>query len=278
MCFVVAVVVVVLTLPLVALGCPCLTISFLPSTSSSTSSCTPSQHRLTQEKLEHDHAALIVTHEKVMSEAEELRQRLGMAEEEILQQRSLRKTLYMLMGDTRTPGVRPPKRVAGGYSTYARPGKRNVAKAVKLIVDGEIAEAWQNKPKPKKPKPVEGSASHLRSLRALKKSRKALTLQCQTSPGRASVDTPSVVLFLKSMFGKRTLYGKPIKNASGLFKLVDRDNSGDITQEELLDALIRLDSGLNHEQISTLVAAFDDDENGLIDYGEFVDFFKANRM
>ena len=66
-----------------------------------------------------------------MSEAEELRQRLGMAEEEILQQRALRKTLYMLMGDLRTPGVRPPKRVAGGFSTYPRPSKRNVAKAGK---------------------------------------------------------------------------------------------------------------------------------------------------
>ena len=69
--------------------------------------------------------------EIVLSEAEELRQRLGMAEEEILQQRALRKTLYMLMGDLRTPGVRPPKRVAGGFSTYPRPSKRNVAKAGK---------------------------------------------------------------------------------------------------------------------------------------------------
>ena len=84
-----------------------------------------------KEKLDHDHSALKKTHEIVLSEAEELRQRLGMAEEEILQQRALRKTLYMLMGDLRTPGVRPPKRVAGGFSTYPRPSKRNVAKAGK---------------------------------------------------------------------------------------------------------------------------------------------------
>jgi hypothetical protein len=233
-----------------------------------------SAQRLAKEKLEHDHAALISTNEKLMSEAEELRQRLGMAEEELIQQRALRKALYMLMGDTRTPGVRPPKRVAGGYSTYARPCKRNVAKAVKLIVDGEIAEAWKNKPKPRKREDDSSGSGHLRSLRALKESREALNGQTPNSPG-GTVDTPSVVTFLKNMFGKRTLYGKKIKNASGMFKLIDRDHSGEISRDELLYALIRLDSGLSNEQIETLVNTFDDDQNGQIDYQEFVQVFNS---
>ena len=234
-----------------------------------------SAQRLEKEQLEHQHASLQNIHEKVLSEAEELRQRLGMAEEEILQQRALRKALFMLIGDMRTPGVRPPKRVAGGYSTYPRPCKRNVAKAVKLVVDGEIAEAWKNKPKPKRLKPVNAmdGSSHVRSLRALKQSRKSLNAQQPASPG-ATVDTPGVVRFLKSMFGKRTLYGKPILNASGLFKLVDRDRSGELSKEELVGALVRLDSGLQEDQIQTLVAAFDVNGDSLIDYEEFCRFFK----
>jgi hypothetical protein len=233
-----------------------------------------SEFRTEKEKLEHDHAALRKTHEIVLSEAEELRQRLGMAEEEILQQRALRKTLYMLMGDLRTPGVRPPKRVAGGFSTYPRPSKRNVAKAVKLIVDGEIADAWKTTMKKKRKTTLENSAGHhLKSLRDLKKTRDALNTQTPSSPG-ASVDTPGVVRFLKSMFGKRTLYGKAIPNASVLFRLVDRDHSGSISKEELVGALTRLDSGLTHEQISTLVSTFDSDLNGMIDRQEFESFFQ----
>jgi hypothetical protein len=234
------------------------------------------ERRVVKEKLEHDYASLKKTHEIMLSEAEELRQRLGMAEEEILQQRALRRTLYMLMGDLRTPGVRPPKRVAGGYSTYPRPCKRNVAKAVKLVVDGEIADAWAaQRKKKRRPKKSDSSGSgHLKSLRELKETRSSLSAQGMESPGSASVDTPSITRYLKNLFGKRSLFGKHITNAAALFKIIDRDHSGTISREELTGALTRLDSGLTLDQINTLVATFDDDKNGMIDRQEFLSFFQ----
>ena len=63
--------------------------------------------RSSKERLQADHDMLKRTHEILLSEAEELRQRLGMAEEELIQQRSLRHHLFKLMGDLSTPGVRP---------------------------------------------------------------------------------------------------------------------------------------------------------------------------
>ena len=232
--------------------------------------------QLEKEKLKHDYTSLKKTHEIILSEAEELRQRLGMAEEEILQQRALRRTLYMLMGDLRTPGVRPPKRVAGGYSTYPRPAKRNVAKAVKLIVDGEIAEAWAAQRKKKRRPKNESGSGHLKKLRELKETRSSLEAQGKLQSSHAdaaSVDTPSITRFLKSLFGQRSLFGKKITSAGVLFKIIDRDHSGTISKEELIGALTRLDSGLTLNQITTLVATFDDDKNGMIDREEFLSFF-----
>ena len=126
--------------------------------------------------------------------------------------------------------------------------------------------------KKKKRSSTDGS-SHVKSLRELKKTRDALNHQPLASPG-ASVDTPGVVKFLKSMFGKRTLYGKQIPNAKTLFRLIDRDHSGMISKEELVGALQRLDSGLTQEQIQTLVLVFDEDDNDMIDRGEFLAVFR----
>ncbi|KAK4792959.1 hypothetical protein SAY86_023394 [Trapa natans] len=55
-----------------------------------------------------------------------------------------------------------------------------------------------------------------------------------------------------------------------LFKMIDTDNSGSITFEELKDGLRRVGSNLMESEIKDLMDAADIDNNGSIDYGEFV--------
>ncbi|KAM3306095.1 calcium-dependent protein kinase 11 [Capsicum chacoense] len=55
-----------------------------------------------------------------------------------------------------------------------------------------------------------------------------------------------------------------------LFKMIDTDNSGTITYEELKHGLKRVGSDLTESEIKALMSAADFDNNGTIDYGEFI--------
>ncbi|KAL6962017.1 Calcium-dependent protein kinase 12 [Sarracenia purpurea var. burkii] len=55
-----------------------------------------------------------------------------------------------------------------------------------------------------------------------------------------------------------------------LFKMIDTDNSGTITFEELKEGLKRVGSELMESEIKALMKAADIDNNGTIDYGEFI--------
>lgn len=55
-----------------------------------------------------------------------------------------------------------------------------------------------------------------------------------------------------------------------LFKMIDTDNSGTITFDELKDGLRRVGSELMESEIKALMDAADIDNSGTIDYGEFL--------
>ncbi|XP_010930818.1 calcium-dependent protein kinase 28 [Elaeis guineensis] len=55
-----------------------------------------------------------------------------------------------------------------------------------------------------------------------------------------------------------------------LFKMIDTDNSGTITFDELKDGLKRVGSDLMESEIQALMHAADIDNSGTIDYGEFL--------
>ncbi|XP_008781518.1 calcium-dependent protein kinase 28-like [Phoenix dactylifera] len=55
-----------------------------------------------------------------------------------------------------------------------------------------------------------------------------------------------------------------------LFKMIDTDNSGTITFDELKDGLRRVGSDLMESEIQALMDAADIDNSGTIDYGEFL--------
>jgi calcium-dependent protein kinase len=55
-----------------------------------------------------------------------------------------------------------------------------------------------------------------------------------------------------------------------LFKMIDTDNSGTITFDELKDGLKRVGSELTEHEIQALMDAADIDNSGTIDYGEFI--------
>ncbi|KAF3444219.1 hypothetical protein FNV43_RR13909 [Rhamnella rubrinervis] len=55
-----------------------------------------------------------------------------------------------------------------------------------------------------------------------------------------------------------------------LFKMIDTDNSGTITFDELKEGLKRVGSELMESEIKDLMEAADIDNNGTIDYGEFL--------
>ncbi|KAK8552624.1 hypothetical protein V6N13_121011 [Hibiscus sabdariffa] len=55
-----------------------------------------------------------------------------------------------------------------------------------------------------------------------------------------------------------------------LFKMIDTDNSGTITFQELKDGLKKVGSELTESEIKSLMEAADIDNSGTIDYGEFL--------
>lgn len=55
-----------------------------------------------------------------------------------------------------------------------------------------------------------------------------------------------------------------------MFKMIDTDNSGQITSKELKEGLKRFGANLSESEISDLMQAADVDSSGTIDYGEFI--------
>ncbi|KAF7057633.1 hypothetical protein CFC21_064850 [Triticum aestivum] len=79
---------------------------------------------------------------------------------------------------------------------------------------------------------------------------------------------PSVFVFLQVI--AESLSEEEIGGLKELFKMIDTDNSGTITYEELKDGLKRVGSDLMEPEIQSLMDAADIDNSGSIDYGEFL--------
>ena len=58
-----------------------------------------------------------------------------------------------------------------------------------------------------------------------------------------------------------------------IFKLVDRDGSGTITKEELAELMETLGIDATQEEVDMMISEIDTDDNGSIDFDEFVDGF-----
>ncbi|VFQ81259.1 unnamed protein product [Cuscuta campestris] len=67
-----------------------------------------------------------------------------------------------------------------------------------------------------------------------------------------------------------SLSEEEIAGLKEMFKMIDADNSGQITFEELKVGLNRVGANLNESEIYDLMQAADVDNSGTIDYGEFV--------
>ncbi|XP_073134214.1 calcium-dependent protein kinase 26-like [Henckelia pumila] len=67
-----------------------------------------------------------------------------------------------------------------------------------------------------------------------------------------------------------SLCEEEIAGLKEMFKMIDTDNSGHITFEELKNGLKRFGANLNESEIYELMNAADVDKSGSIDYGEFI--------
>ncbi|KAE8670640.1 Calcium-dependent protein kinase 2 [Hibiscus syriacus] len=75
---------------------------------------------------------------------------------------------------------------------------------------------------------------------------------------------------LDSAVLSQSLSEEEIAGLKEMFKMIDTDNSGQITFEELKAGLKRVGANLKESEIYDLMQAADVDNNGTIDYGEFV--------
>ncbi|XP_068342184.1 calcium-dependent protein kinase 26-like [Pyrus communis] len=66
------------------------------------------------------------------------------------------------------------------------------------------------------------------------------------------------------------LLEEEIAGLKEIFKMIDTDNSGQITFDELRDGLKKFGANLNESEIYDLMQAADIDNSGTIDYGEFI--------
>ncbi|CAN4125631.1 unnamed protein product [Withania somnifera] len=66
------------------------------------------------------------------------------------------------------------------------------------------------------------------------------------------------------------LSGEEIAGLKQMFEMIDADNSGHITLEELKKGLEKVGSKLKDSEINSLMQAADMDNSGTIDYGEFI--------
>lgn len=67
-----------------------------------------------------------------------------------------------------------------------------------------------------------------------------------------------------------SLSEEEIAGLKEMFKMIDTDNSGQITLEELKNGLFKVGANLKDSEIHRLMEAADIDNSGTIDYGEFV--------
>ncbi|CAN4113917.1 unnamed protein product [Withania somnifera] len=67
-----------------------------------------------------------------------------------------------------------------------------------------------------------------------------------------------------------SLSTEEIAGLKEMFKMIDTDNSGNITLEELKKGLERVGANLKDSEITSLMQAADTDNSGTIDYGEFI--------
>nr|GMC59037.1 calcium-dependent protein kinase 1-like [Ipomoea batatas] len=67
-----------------------------------------------------------------------------------------------------------------------------------------------------------------------------------------------------------SLSEEEIAGLKEMFKMIDADNSGQITFEELKAGLKRVGANLKESEIYDLMQAADVDNSGTIDYGEFI--------
>ncbi|XP_060177133.1 calcium-dependent protein kinase 20-like [Lycium barbarum] len=67
-----------------------------------------------------------------------------------------------------------------------------------------------------------------------------------------------------------SLSGEEIAGLKEMFKMIDADNSGHITLEELKTGLEKVGANLKDSEIVSLMQAADIDNSGTIDYGEFI--------
>ena len=58
-----------------------------------------------------------------------------------------------------------------------------------------------------------------------------------------------------------------------IFNLVDKDGGGTISKEELGELMETLGIDATPEEIDLMIAEIDEDNNGVIDFDEFVDMF-----
>ncbi|KAK4371731.1 hypothetical protein RND71_007115 [Anisodus tanguticus] len=67
-----------------------------------------------------------------------------------------------------------------------------------------------------------------------------------------------------------SLSAEEIAGLKEMFKMIDTDNSGSITLEELKKGLEKVGANLKDSEITSLMQAADIDNSGTIDYGEFI--------
>ena len=68
----------------------------------------------------------------------------------------------------------------------------------------------------------------------------------------------------------RSLGGKAVKSIEGVFKVIDKDGSGDLDHAEFKLAMNRLGLGLTDEQIDQCIQVLDKDGDGEVSLKEFM--------
>lgn len=98
-----------------------------------------------------------------------------------------------------------------------------------------------------------------------------LAMKLMDTNGNGVIDYTEFIAACMGSYGY--LKETHIKNA---FEYFDKDNSGKITLEELKESLCDDDLLINEEELSKIIAEVDKDNDGCIDYTEFLDMMKNN--
>ena len=213
-------------------------------------------------RIKQEQRILIEAHRVLNSEHEEVVDRYKDAVKDLEAREKFREALFTLLADQSTNGVNPPDRKGGGFSSYPVPQKKNVERAVKMLCDGKF------RPPPKTVK--KGQSKALRQLKYLRAVREKSEKWFEKKT--VAVDGTSVFrqLRLALSSGGRTLFGKRIATIGDLFNAIDKDGGGTVSGEELRAGLHRLDIGLTSDQVRSLLVSIDSDNDGDVNYDEFI--------